>query len=83
MALYSGPVLRRVYGGTTGELSTMPRKPEYRKTAVRPVRFNPQQLERVEKAAERLTAREGRIVTAADVIRDGATRLADEILAAA
>ena len=61
----------------------MPRKSDYRKTSVQPVRFHPQQFERIKKAAARRSMQEGRIIRAADIIRDGAKRLADEILAAA
>ena len=61
----------------------MPRKKTFRKTAQRPVRFTDDQLERIERAAGLRARAKGELVTGTEIIREGAVRLADEILAAA
>jgi hypothetical protein len=61
----------------------MPRKKSFRKTAMRPVRFTDDQLERIERAATQRAQERGELVTGSEIIREGAIRLADEILAAA
>ena len=61
----------------------MARKKTFRKTAQRPVRFTDDQLERIERAADRRAREKGELVTGTEIIREGAIRLADEILAAA
>ena len=61
----------------------MPRKKSFRKTAMRPVRFTDDQLELIERAASKRARDKGELVTGSEIIREGATRLAAEILAAA
>ena len=52
-------------------------------TIARAVRWLPSDLERIERAAQVLSARERLNLTTADIIRRGALKEADEILSAA
>jgi hypothetical protein len=61
-----------------------PETPEVAETSIpRAVRWLPSDLERIEKAAAVLSARERLSITAADIIRRGALKETDEILSAA
>lgn len=61
----------------------MARQKTFRKTAQRPIRFTDDQLRRIEDAANRRAQEKGEMVTGSEIIREGAIKLADEILRAA